>query len=334
MKVINKNFVRVNLYTIIAVYLLILVGGIVRNMGAGMGCPDWPKCFGSYIPPSSSDGLPAGYEEIYKERRLSKNMKLSNLVSTIGFEELGKKILNDSRVGDVTYYDSSKAWIEYINRLVGVLIGFLVLLNLIFSWKIKQRNIKLLGLGAFVLVLFQGWIGSLVVSTNFLPGFISFHMFVAILLVVLLLIQRFKYLGSGVVVKNKMFYNILIFLYFFQVFLGVQVREQIDNLNHAAVGKVLWIDGLNWMFYLHRSFSIVLILMTAFFIYQNRKVLIFNKLIWSFGILVVLEVVLGVLMNYLSFPFLTQPFHLFLGTVTFGLLFYLFLQFNNKTSRS
>ena len=41
----------------LATYLLIVIGGIVRVTGSGLGCPDWPTCFGSWIPPLRADAL-------------------------------------------------------------------------------------------------------------------------------------------------------------------------------------------------------------------------------------------------------------------------------------
>ncbi|MDO9139114.1 MAG: COX15/CtaA family protein, partial [Methylobacter sp.] len=94
------RFRRLGVLTIFAVYFVILVGGIVRASGAGMGCPDWPTCFGQWVPPTDEAQLPANYHEIYAGR---------------GYQD--------------TQFNLVKTWTEYTNRLVGVSIGFLIMLS-------------------------------------------------------------------------------------------------------------------------------------------------------------------------------------------------------------
>ena len=142
--------------TLFAVYFLILVGASVRASGAGMGCPDWPTCFGSWIPPTSEAQLPANYQEIYAD---------------LGYAE--------------TEFNVVKTWIEYLNRLTGVTIGFLILLTAIYSWSVRRHDkaIATASVAAFLMVGFQGWLGSKVVSSNLQPGMITLHMLMALAIV-------------------------------------------------------------------------------------------------------------------------------------------------------
>ena len=334
----NNLAYRVNLITIIAVYFLILVGGIVRSMGAGMGCPDWPKCFGSYVPPTDEAALPEGYEQIYVDSRIKKNTRLSNTLAALGFDQLSEKVYNDPNIREVTRFDVQKAWVEYVNRLVGVVIGILIVLNLAFSlkyWKVNKK-VVLLSVFSFILVLFQGWIGSLVVSTNLLPGFISFHMMLALLLVCLLVTQGFLMKEqSGQQIWGRALLLLIFALFAIQIVLGVQVREEIDWIKSMTdLVRSEWLEEVGLIFYVHRSYSLVLTGLIGWFAYSNWK-----KGTLSFSIkllvgVVIAEIVLGIVLTYAGMPAFAQPIHLLLASVAFGAIFYLFLCTNLRVKNS
>ena len=118
--------------TVIAVYFLFLVGASVRASGAGMGCPDWPTCFGQWIPPTAESQLPSNYQEIYAER---------------GYAE--------------TRFNVVKTWTEYFNRLVGATIGLLIFATAWISWPLRKydRSIAIASIAAFFMVGFRAGSG-------------------------------------------------------------------------------------------------------------------------------------------------------------------------------
>ena len=223
-----------------------------------MGCPDWPKCFGAYIPPSSVASLPTNYQDIYTEKRISKNQKLAKLFDKLGFNKLSNKITKDPEVLIEHEFNVTKAWIEYINRLLGVLIGLFVFLNMIYSFFFLKKNIRipLVGVGIVLLTGFQGWIGSLVVSTNLLHGFITFHLLLALLIVAFLIWMNIKVRNLSTY-KYKSVYLVSVItmlLLIIQVIFGTEVRGSIDDFVTLTIGRSEWYQNLSQSFYIHRTF--------------------------------------------------------------------------------
>lgn len=332
---LNKDrFLLINRVTIAAVILLIAVGSIVRSLGAGMGCPDWPKCFGSVIPPTDSAQLPEDYQQVFKAERLKKNERLAQLFTRMGFEYLADKITSDPSIQEEQAFSATKAWVEYINRLVGVLIGLFVFLHTIFAFAFRKSYpwVPVVAIMVFVLTGFQGWVGSLVVSTNLLHGFITFHMLVALLILGLLIWVRVKATMSIPQRNPVLFVVSLITLLalLVQVILGAEVRGVIDELIMRDTPRSEWAASLDQMiFYIHRSFS-WLLLMGAAGIYYLVGKMDSKELKRYAGIvlgLVGVAMVVGVGMVSFSFKAWMQPLHLILATGLFSLLFYLNLQF-------
>lgn len=325
-------------------YLVIMAGGIVRMTGSGMGCPDWPKCFGSIIPPTNDSGLPDDYKEHYIGLRKAKNEKLAKMIAPLGFTKLAEKISNDPSIYEETEFVWQKTWTEYINRLAGATLGIVLLASFFSSllyWK-KRRKIPLLVLGIIVVTGFQGWMGSVVVSTNLLPGVLTAHMVLAFVLIAGLIYLYVKTApgiraNNSFSITNTMRYALgaLIFLTLVQVFLGTQVRQQIDVIAKEFTSRSEWIAQLNSVFKIHRSFSILLLIGNGWICYQIYKYLNHYHAVYRaafyLGGFVLLATVTGIVMAYLSVPSWAQPMHLFLSCLIFGAQVYLFFVLGRRT---
>lgn len=311
-------FRRLGLWTIGAVYLLILVGGIVRATGSGMGCPDWPKCFGTWIPPTDISQLPTNYKEIFGE-------KLKGEVE----------------------FNAIKTWIEYLNRLLGVLIGFLIFgtfLSSFFAFWKKDKTIVWLSFLAFVLVGFEGWLGSKVVSSELHPVMITLHMILSIVIVFILLYAVARSYNTVVIIEDVKESSSLSFLLiltivltFGQVLLGTQVREMIDKVSFA-MGDTLrnqWVENVGGKFQIHGLFSIFVFGLNVFLFYRIRKNIAEKGIIHRFSlwllVLILAEMFSGILLAYLGFPAIMQPIHLTIATVALSVQFVIYL-FLNKES--
>lgn len=297
-----------------------------------MGCPDWPKCFGSYVPPTTAEGLPDNYQDIFRAQRISKNERLAKTFEKLGYKELSQRITSDPNVLVEQEFNVTKAWIEYINRLIGVLIGLFVFLNMILSFTFRKKSIwiPIMGVLIFVLTGFQGWVGSLVVSTNLLHGFITFHMLLALLIVALLIWMNVK-VRELQVYRHKWLFIINIattLLFIPQLILGTEVRGVIDDLLISEMSRSRWAEMLDSSFLIHRSYSWLIMIGSVLMFHYSKR----TKEVWLVNIsmklvfLTFLAMIAGIGMVRFGFSFWLQPLHLILAVGIFSLLFYLTLR--------
>lgn len=298
-----NRYQKVAIATVVATLFLIFVGGLVRASGAGLGCPDWPKCFGMWIPPTSADQLPAGFDQAS-----------FNVVHT---------------------------WTEYLNRLTGVVIGLLITATFLLSIRYRKTDpwIPTASFLAFLLVLVQGWLGGQVVRSGLHEGLITLHMVLAMIIVNILLFAAWrsnreklqlsmpgsmkKWLGRCGIV--------LLVLLSIQLILGTQVREMIDLIRNAPdpLPRTSWIDALDgWRYPVHRSFSWLVLAVTLLLFRYRLSASIdwrLHRLIDVVGLLILLQMGVGVGMDWFRMLGLFQVAHLVTATLTISLVFLLLL---------
>lgn len=340
----ERFFRKISKVTLVSVYFLILVGGVVRSTGSGMGCPDWPKCFGSVVPPTHVSQLPEDYKEVYAEQRAEKNTRLVGYLRSVGLSNTADRIEADESILIEQDFNATKTWIEYLNRLIGALIGLFIFMTFIasFTYLKKDPTVFVLSLLTLVLVGLQGWIGSIVVSTNLLPGMISIHMLLALLIVSIILYmvfrtnshQEFNFQG---ITSVKSLVIIGIILMAVQIILGTQVREEVDTVS-ALLGyenRAEWVSNLGSKFYVHRSYSLVILLLHGYLLYRLFKIAgKQDPMFINLAVLVALigmEILFGALMAYFAIPPYLQPLHLVLATLIFGNQCYILYSLNYKS---
>ncbi|MHA8051605.1 COX15/CtaA family protein [Aquirufa sp. ROCK-SH2] len=287
------KFKTFGLISLTLVYLLILAGGIVRSTGSGMGCPDWPKCFGRFVPPTEVSQLPFNYQEIYKEK-------------------LHGEVL----------FNPTKTWIEYINRLLGALTGLSVLISTLLALK-EKRQIFIYSLLALVFVLANAVLGKFVVDSFLMPGVVTAHMILTI--AVIYFLMKAIYWNEEKWITNKKTRNLVIINLIaiaIQIILGTQVRENMDHVikEFGENNKHLWIDNLDLIYIIHRSFTWI-IMLGALFLFRSLNNQSIFEVTYKRTIILFLaiSIISGILMAYFALPLGAQPVHLTLSLLILGI---------------
>lgn len=344
----ENRFIRLNLITIVVTLVLILAGGVVRSTGSGMGCPDWPKCFDQYVPPTSVDQLPKDYKAKYVAGRIAKNERFAKLLDKMGKTDVADSIRHDQSITVPESFNPAKTWTEYINRLTGVITGYLLigLFLVAFIYKKKAKRIILLSFLNLLVVAIQVWLGSIVVSTNLLAWIVTLHMLLA-LVILAILVYTYYYAQSlhkvdtvimSKVVWVKVLIVVAILLSILQITLGTEVREAIDALSKSLLyqHRDTWVGKIGNVFSYHRDLAVVVVVVNVF-VYQ----FVMNKfggkatalrLGNSIVLVLLIQIGSGLLLSNFALPPFGQVIHLVFSTVLFTLQFYLFLLVNRTNT--
>jgi heme a synthase len=288
----NVGYIKYTKFLVVVVFLVIAAGGIVRTTQSGMGCPDWPKCFGMWVPPTNANQLPLDFEKYLKQQDIDHSFNVYH------------------------------TWIEYINRLLGALLGFFILIYVYLSFKFYYKTNKKICYYSLVLLLlvgFQGWLGKKVVDTNLQEYKITIHMLVALVIaaIPIYVLHLAKPINKIYNQKLKLITNAALCIITIQIVLGTNVRQQIDVIAKQFLYQFreLWISKLNIWFIVHRSFSwIVALSILYIFVASKPFVLLAKQAKLLLGLTISL-LFLGVMFTWCNMPSLAQPLHLLASSV-------------------
>lgn len=301
----RSPFVRLAVWTTVLTYALILVGGLVRASGAGLGCPDWPRCFGSWIPPSSASALPPEF--------------------------------------DASQFNPTLMWIEYVNRLLGVTVGFFILAATISAWRHHRRDGHILWptVAALLLTGYEGWLGGRVVAHALAPWIVTAHLVVAIVIVLLLVyatvyaIYRWPLTVAETGVAESrvdttprsrrgflLVVGAMLIATLVQVALGTQVRGGIDDALDAGVVREAALATIGWFDSAHRTLALVVMSLALVSLLVLWSAHPRNKVMarWTHAVvgLAAAQILIGVVLAFVALAPPFQVLHLTAASLLMG----------------
>jgi cytochrome c oxidase assembly protein subunit 15 len=306
---------------------------VVRCTQSGMGCPDWPKCFGQYIPPTEMDQVLFTPNRQYAKGQFilfNDSLKYAKQRFTSSAVYNPQNWLPYTK-HDYARFEVYKTWIEYINRLLGALLGLFVLVQCIWSYRMRKENKKNFFLCLFLVFLtgFQAWLGKTVVDSNLEVLKISAHLAgaLAMLLTELLILHKPDAEKTGFPKKLIIFLYILFGLLVVQIFMGVGVRQLVDQVSkkYLYTNRGSWLSETGLIFYVHRSCSLLLFTGTVTLYFRFKKY-VNIPLFRLFLATLFLQLLVGIVFSYLQFPAFAQPVHLVLSGILLSALFVILLR--------
>ena len=154
------------LLTLFLTFDLVLFGAFTRLTDSGLGCPDWPGCYGHASPFGAREQIDAAQAALPS--------------------------------GPVTH---GKAWIEMVHRYLAAAVGVLILVGTVAAWRSARRGESVLSpwwpTATLVWVCIQGAFGALTVTMKLYPAIVTLHLLGGMGLLVLLAAQAQAQAGGA-----------------------------------------------------------------------------------------------------------------------------------------
>ena len=305
----------------LSLLVLIFAGAIVRATGSGLGCPDWPKCWGCLVPPTSVEQV--DFDAIDLERFKAKAERAGRNPDEITRDSLHQE------------FNPLHTWVEFVNRLFALPMLLTTLVGWIVSLCLKRAGALvrwMMGL-SLLTVLVNAWLGARVVYSGLKPGTITAHLALAFLLMIFLvvaLVKVQKVLGKGRLLAGKgafwSAFGILTFL-IIEGLMGAQLREVTDELAKANFGqdRAIWTEELRQMgvFYAHRTFSWSVLAMVIAFMWFIKKGRGYFSLIEGSLIVMVFALMgMGIVLGHIGIHPWVQILHVGVAALLFYVVAY------------
>ncbi len=312
-----NRFQKIAFAALVSVLVLIFVGAIVRVTGAGLGCPDWPTCWGCLVPPWKVEQV--DLDKIDFEKFRQKAERMGRDPATVTPEHI------------LESFNPRHVWTEFVNRLVSLPVGLFSIATLVAAWGRPrgQRIVWWTALAGLILVLVNAVMGARVVYSGIQPGVLTTHMALAMLLIA---IQSFtvwrgeasprRLLPAGAPVKAARSWTVLVLLLVVaEGIMGTQIRELTDELakSHAQAPRETWIGELEstTVYLVHRSFSWLILIATAVAWWLTKKAAggkAGRAPSWALGIVIV-QMLLGLVMARIHIFAAVQVLHVGLAGI-------------------
>jgi cytochrome c oxidase assembly protein subunit 15 len=252
------GFQKLAVAALVSVLLLMFVGAIVRVTGSGMGCPDWPTCWGCLIPPTSVEQVDFDKLPIEKFQRKAKGLGRDS--ATITAESLRAE------------FNPRHVWTEFGNRLCSLPVGFFALATFIAAfWQRDKRPLVFwMAFGSLVVVVVNALMGARVVYSGLEPGVLTAHLALAMMLTGMLVYCAWRgtdapwriRMETAPLARLRWIVTSLLVFVVAEGIIGSQIREITDELakSHTNAPRATWIAELEgtWKYLFHRSFSWVI----------------------------------------------------------------------------